>query len=56
MAGPALLGVAGASMFAGEASTRVLLPFRYVTLPNGGSALEVSEVERRRAVRRFLAG
>ena len=56
MAGPALLGVAGASVAAGKASTRVLRPFRGVMLPDGGAGLEVSEDERRRAVRRFLAG
>ena len=56
MTGPELLGVAGASLSGGQATTRVLRPFRGVTLPDGGAGLEVSEQERRRAVRRFLDG
>ena len=56
MAGPALLGVAGASLFAGEATNRVLRPSGDVTLPNGGQGLDVSEQERRQEAQRFLDG
>ena len=56
MAGPSLLGVAGASLFSGSASNRVLKPSGDVVLPDGGQGLEVSEQERRQQVERFLAG
>jgi hypothetical protein len=41
---------------AGSPPTRILKPSSYVTLPDGGSALVVSTAEKRREVRRFLAG
>jgi anionic cell wall polymer biosynthesis LytR-Cps2A-Psr (LCP) family protein len=56
MAGPGLLGIAGASLLSGAATNRVLKPSGDVVLPDGGQALEVSEQERRRQVERFLAG
>jgi LCP family protein required for cell wall assembly len=56
MAGPSLLGVAGASLLGGGASARVLRPSGGITLPDGGAGLVVSEDEKRRAVARFLRG
>ena len=56
MAGPALLGVVGATVIGDEGSAAVLRPFQDVTLPDGGSALEVSEEEKQRRVERFLRG
>ncbi len=56
MAGPALLGVVGATVTGGTGNTAVLRPFQDVTLPDGGSALEVSEEEKQRRVERFLRG
>jgi LCP family protein required for cell wall assembly len=56
MAGPALLGLFGAVATSGDPATRVLKPSSFVTLPDGGSALEVSDAERRREVRAFLKG
>ena len=54
MAGPSLLGLAGALSFAGSSKTRVLKPSGVTTLPNGGLGLQVSDAERRAEVRRFL--
>jgi LCP family protein required for cell wall assembly len=56
MAGPALLGVVGATVIGGDGNAAVLRPSRDVTLPDGGSALEVSEEEKQRRVERFLEG
>ena len=56
MAGPALLGVVGATVLGGTGNAAVLRPSQDVTLPDGGSALEVSEAERQRRVERFLRG
>ena len=56
MGGPALLGLFGAVATGGNPPTRVLKPNAFVTLPNGGSALTVSEAEKRREVRAFLRG
>ena len=56
MAGPELLGVVGATVIGGSGSAAVLRPFRDVTLPDGGSALEISDEEKQRRVTRFLKG
>jgi len=56
MAGPTLLGVVGASLTGGSARQLVLRPDQFVTLPDGGSGLVVSDAERRRDTERFLAG
>ena len=56
MAGPALLGVVGATVIGGDGNAAVLRPSQDVTLPDGGSALEVSEEEKQRRVERFLRG
>ncbi len=54
MGGTTLLGIFGAAATAGTAPTRVLKPSAYVTLPDGSSALQVSDAEKQRAVRAFL--
>jgi len=54
MSGPELLGLVGATLFGGDPNTAVLKPSANVTLPDGGSALEISEEERQRRVERFL--
>jgi LCP family protein required for cell wall assembly len=56
MAGPSLLGLVGAEVIGGGGPSRVLKPSGGETLPDGGAGLVVSEEEKRRAVRRFLAG
>jgi LCP family protein required for cell wall assembly len=56
MSGPELLGLVGATLSGGKANAAVLRPSSDVTLPNGGSALEISEEERRRRAERFLGG
>ena len=56
MAGPELLGVVGATVIGGQGSAAVLRPERSVTLPDGGSGLEVSEAEKQQRVARFLEG
>jgi LCP family protein required for cell wall assembly len=56
MAGPSLLGLFGAVQTGGNPPTRVLKPSGYITLPDGGSALEVSDAEKRAEVQRFLEG
>lgn len=56
MTGPELLGVVGATIIGGSGETAVLRPSRDVTLPDGGSALEILEEERQRRVERFLEG
>ena len=56
MAGPELLGVVGATVIGGSGNAAVLRPSRDVTLPDGGSALEVSDEEKQRRVSRFLEG
>jgi LCP family protein required for cell wall assembly len=56
MAGPELLGVVGATVVGGDGHAAVLRPSGYVSLPDGGSALEVSEEEKQRRVARFLEG
>jgi len=56
MAGPALLGVVGASMTGGAGKQRVLKPSGSTTLPDGGAGLTVDEATREAAVDRFLRG
>jgi LCP family protein required for cell wall assembly len=54
MAGPSLLGLFGAVATSGSPATRVLKPSGSTTLPDGGTALEVSEAEKQAEVARFL--
>jgi hypothetical protein len=56
MGGPSLLGLFAAIQTGGDPKTRVLKPSSYVTLPDGGSALEVSDAEKQREVAAFLRG
>jgi LCP family protein required for cell wall assembly len=56
MSGPSLLGLFGALAVSGSPPTRVLRPDGGVTLPDGGAGLRVSDAEKRREVRRLLAG
>jgi hypothetical protein len=56
MAGPDLLGIVGATLMAGESTTRVLKPSGSVTLPDGGAGLTVSDAEKQAEVERFLKG
>jgi len=56
MGGPTLLGVFAAAATGGNAPTRVLRPESFLTLPDGGSGLVVSEAERQAAVRALLDG
>ncbi|HYV15074.1 MAG TPA: LCP family protein [Conexibacter sp.] len=56
MGGPTLLGVFAASALGGSPPVHVLKPSGFVTLPDGGSALVVSDAEKQSAVRQFLGG
>jgi LCP family protein required for cell wall assembly len=56
MGGPTLLGFFAAAAVGGSPPVEVLKPSGFVTLPNGGSGLVVSDAERQAAVRRFLDG
>jgi LCP family protein required for cell wall assembly len=56
MTGPGLLGLFSGLATSGSPKTRVLKPDGFVTLPDGGSALTVSDDEKRREVQRFLHG
>jgi LCP family protein required for cell wall assembly len=56
MAGPSLLGLAGAEMIGGNSKRLVLKPSGRVTLPDGGAGLVVSDAEKRQDVGKFLAG
>jgi LCP family protein required for cell wall assembly len=56
MSGPTLLGVLGGMAIGGNPPIRVLKPSGGETLPDGGAGLVVSRGEKRREVRRFLAG
>jgi LCP family protein required for cell wall assembly len=56
MAGPSLLGLAGAEMIGGNSKRLVLKPSGSVTLPDGGAGLVVSDAEKRQDVGKFLAG
>jgi LCP family protein required for cell wall assembly len=56
MGGPTLLGFFASVAASGSPPVQVLKPSSFVTLPNGGSGLAVSDAERRAAVQRFLSG
>ena len=56
MSGPSLMGLVASLGVSGTGKTQILKPSGGETLPDGGSGLVVSEEERRREVRRFLAG
>ena len=56
MAGPALLGVVGASITGGAGKQRVLQPSGGVTLSDGGSGLTVDDATKQDEVERFLRG
>ena len=55
MSGPSLLGLVGSMSMAGAPDIRVLKPSGGVRLPDGGAGLTVSQDEKRREVRHFLA-
>jgi len=56
MGGPTLLSLAAAISTGGSPKPQVLTPSAFVTLPDGESALTVSDAEKRAAVQRFLSG
>jgi LCP family protein required for cell wall assembly len=56
MSGPTLAGLFGGLAIGGSPPTRVLRPSGAVTTASGGAGLTVSDAERRREVKRFLAG
>jgi LCP family protein required for cell wall assembly len=56
MGGPTLLGFFASAATSGSPPVQVLGPVTYVTLPDGESALQVSDADRQAAVRTFLAG
>jgi LCP family protein required for cell wall assembly len=56
MSGPTLLGVFGALATSGSPPTRILKPDGFAAAPGGGAGLHVSEAEKQRDVRRFMAG
>ena len=56
MAGPTLLGVAGASLTGGAGKQRVLEPSGATTLPDGGAGLTVDDATRQNEVERLLRG
>jgi LCP family protein required for cell wall assembly len=56
MAGPTLLGVAGASLTGGAGHQRILKPTGRVTLPDGGAGLTVDDATKQAEVERFLRG
>jgi len=56
MGGPTLIGFFAAAAMSGSPPVEVLRPSAYVTLPDGESALQVSDAEKQAAVRRFLDG
>jgi LCP family protein required for cell wall assembly len=56
MAGPTLLGVAMASITAGNSQPQVLKPSGGITLPDGGAGLTVDDATKQAAVRRLLKG
>jgi LCP family protein required for cell wall assembly len=56
MGGPTLLGFFAAAATGGSPPLEVLKPSGFETLPDGGSGLVVSDVEKQAAVRRFLDG
>ncbi|MFL5845878.1 MAG: LCP family protein [Solirubrobacteraceae bacterium] len=56
MSGPSLMGLVASIAAAGTGKTRILIPSGGETLPDGGAGLIVSDAEKQREVRRFLAG
>jgi LCP family protein required for cell wall assembly len=56
MSGPSLLGLVGAELLGGGAHHQVLQPSGFTTLPDGESAVQVDEADKRAAVQRFLKG
>lgn len=56
MGGPTLLGFFAAAATSGSPPVEVLRPSGFLTLPDGGSGLVVSEADKQAAVRRFLDG
>jgi LCP family protein required for cell wall assembly len=56
MSGMSLLGLVGAELLGGGAHKQVLKPSGFTTLPDGESAVQVSDVDKRAAVARFLKG
>jgi LCP family protein required for cell wall assembly len=56
MAGPGLLGLVGAELLGGGSHRQVLKPSGFVTLPDGESAVQVNDADKRAAVARFLKG
>jgi LCP family protein required for cell wall assembly len=56
MAGPTLLGVAGASLTGGAGKQRILKPSGATTLPDGGAGLTVDDATKQAEVERFLRG
>ncbi len=56
MGGATLLGFFAAAATSGSPPVEVLRPSAFVTLPDGESALQVSDAEKRAAVQRFLGG
>jgi LCP family protein required for cell wall assembly len=56
MSGPTLLGLFTALATSGSPPTRILKPDGFEQAPGGGAGLHVSDAEKRREVRRFLAG
>jgi LCP family protein required for cell wall assembly len=56
MSGPTLLGLFGALATSGSPPTRILKPDGFEQAPAGGAGLHVSDTEKQRDVRRFLAG
>jgi LCP family protein required for cell wall assembly len=56
MSGPTLLGLFTALASSGTPPTRILKPDGFQAAPGGGAGLHVSEAEKQREVRRFLAG
>lgn len=56
MGGPTLLGLFAGIATSGTPATRVLKPSGFTTLPNGGSALTVTDAAKKRAGARFERG
>jgi LCP family protein required for cell wall assembly len=56
MSGPSLMGLVASLAVSGTGKTQILKPSGGETLPDGGAGLVVSDAEKRREVRRFLAG
>jgi LCP family protein required for cell wall assembly len=56
MSGPTLLGLFTALATSGTPPTQILKPDGFEQAPGGGAGLHVSEAEKQRDVRRFLAG